>query len=138
MGVTNTSTGTCGSHLSQMGWTTLMKKIPAGTICGGPAGPLCYALPCIKVVLSSILLFLPSLPSILEFPGGKVCLSSMGSFCGIKDTSKQTSVGKVKGKIWQSIGTSLPWNGPTSMTWSMFSKSKKELFLLADFSIDDH
>ena len=44
MGVTNTSTGTCGSHLSQMGVTALVKKIPAGIICRGPTGPMCYAL----------------------------------------------------------------------------------------------
>jgi len=44
MGVTSPSTGTCGSHLSQMGVTASVKKIPAGIICRGPAGPLCYAL----------------------------------------------------------------------------------------------
>jgi len=44
MGVMNPSAGTHGSHLSQMGVTALVKGIPAGIVCGGPVGPLCYAL----------------------------------------------------------------------------------------------
>jgi len=44
MGVTSPSTGTCGSHPSQMGVTASVEKIPAGIICRGCMGPLCYAL----------------------------------------------------------------------------------------------
>jgi len=46
MGVMNLSTGTCGSHLSQMAVTTLVKKkiLPTGIICGDPMDLLCYAL----------------------------------------------------------------------------------------------
>jgi len=44
MGVTSPSTGTCGSHLSRMGVTALVKKIPTGIIHRGPTGPLCYTL----------------------------------------------------------------------------------------------